>query len=755
MARSDVRRRSSSGQAPPPPPPPPQPERGGWGRAFRRLVGWSAAGIVLVLMVFGIAVAVAAQSLPSYQALKSSQSGQMIVVRARDGTQLFALGPSYGRWIPFDQIPQVMKDALVSVEDRRFHQHFGIDPVGLARASAVAIIRQRPMRATSTITQQLARNVFLNNSRSVTRKLREMVLAVALETKFSKDQILELYLNKVYFGGGAYGIDSASRKFFNHPGTTLSLPEAAIIAGLVKAPSHYAPSSDVDAAVTRARVVLKTMAETGAISPEQANDVNIKDVHLAPESGQNSVRYFTDWALPQLDVLLPDNSEPIEVWTTLDAGMQRTATAAVLANVPKGAQGAMVSLDRDGAVLAMVGGTDYITSNYNRATQAQRQPGSAWKLFVYLAALEAGYTPDSAVVDEPVTIQGWSPRNSGGSYAGKIDVRTAFAYSKNTVAAQLGNEVGFSNVAAMARRFGITTPINTMPSMVLGTSDVRLIDMTRAFAAVQAKGFSVEPYGITKVKTTDGRVLYTREPAQGQSLVAPYVAAGITDLLQTAVNIGTGRAAQIGRPVAGKTGTTTSNKDGWFLGFSSGIATGVWMGRDDAKPVPGLQGGAAPARAFASYMRAATANRPVETFDTQLKLPNWQLEPDDEVNFGNPSDYQYMDDQGNLVTPNASDGADAAALPPDGSPDDRAPAGDGAPAANDDFLDRATGRERSPDQAAPARPRAAPATRPSAAAPYGDGYPRRAPPPDGYAPPPRRVPPPDAYDPRRYPRDDY
>jgi len=302
------------------------------------------------------------------------------------------------------------------------------------------------------------------------------------------------------------------------------------------------------------------------------------------------------------------------------------------------------------------------------------------------------------VVDEPVTIQGWSPHNDARNFAGKIDVRTAFAYSKNTVAAQLGNEVGFGTVAGMARRFGISTPINTMPSMVLGTSDVRLIDMTRAFAAVSARGMAVEPYGISKVTTTDGQVLYEHKPAPGQQLVADYVAAGITDLLQTAVNIGTGRAAQIGRPVAGKTGTTSSNKDGWFIGFSSGITTGVWMGRDDAKPIPGLMGGTAPARAFAQYMRFATAQRPVEQFDTQLKLPDYTLEPDDEANLGNnPENYYYVDEKGNLIDPNRPPG-EAPDAPP-GRPEDNGqpPAGDGQPpAADDGFLDQATGRQVPP-----------------------------------------------------------
>jgi penicillin-binding protein 1A len=353
-------------------------------------------------------------------------------------------------------------------------------------------------------------------------------------------------------------------------------------------------------------------------------------------------------------------------------------------------QGALVSLDRDGAVLAMIGGTDYVTSNYNRAVNAVRQPGSAWKLFVYLAALEAGYTPNDKVVDEPVTIDGWSPRNSGGDFAGEIDVRTAFAYSKNTVAASLGNEVGFAAVAGMARRFGISTPISTVPSMVLGSNEVRLIDMTRAFTSVSAKGQAIEPYGITKIATADGRVLYQRQQKPGAVLVPAYVAAGITDLLQSAVSIGTGRAAQIGRPVAGKTGTTSSNKDGWFLGFSSGVTTGVWMGRDDDKPVPGLQGGSAPARAFSAYMKVAVANRPVEPFETGVTLPAWQLEPDDEAALGsNPEDYYYVDEQGNLVDPARQDKASATP----GAERSGEPAAP-PPAANDDFLDQATGRGR-------------------------------------------------------------
>lgn len=625
----------------------PKSRRGWFARLFR--LGLFVA--FLGALVLAIAVSVAYSTLPGYDQLKQSPNGQMIRVRAADGSVIVSLGPSFGAWLPYSQIPAIMRDAMVSVEDRRFQSHFGVDPIAIARSVSVRLQRGRFAQGGSTITQQLARNIFLTNDKTWTRKLREIILALAMERKFSKDQILELYLNRVYFGGGAYGVDAASRKFFGHPATRLSLAEAAIIAGLVKAPSNYSPTADAKAAVGRARVVLGVMEKNGTISRGEAGSADPAKVKLAPEPQQNSVRYFTDWALPQLDTLISETSAPIDVWTTLDLGMQRAADAAIRANAPGGAQGALVALDRDGAVRAMVGGTDYVTSIYNRSTQAVRQPGSAFKLFVYLAALESGMTTESPVVDEAVDIGGWKPRNSSGRYSGAINLRTAFTYSVNTVAAKIGAEVGTSAIADMARRFGITTPINTHPSMVLGTSDVRLIDMTRAYASVASKGVAVVPFGILKVTTDKGELLYTHEADSSRVLVAPYVAAGMTDLLQTAVSVGTGKAAQIGRPTAGKTGTTTSNKDGWFMGFSSGITTGVWMGRDDARPVKGLQGGTAPARAFAAFMKVAVAKRPIEAFDTQVTLPEWQLEPDNEAYFGEPDDGSFVDSDGNPIDP--------------------------------------------------------------------------------------------------------
>ena len=629
----------------------------GWLKTFLKfslLVGLAALGALIV------AVLIAMASLPSFEELKSSPNGQMVRVRAADGSVIVSLGPSYGDWLPARDIPEMMKKSMVAVEDRRFYLHPGIDPIGMTRAAWVAWQRKgegRRLQGASTITQQLARNIFLTNAYSFGRKFREVILALAMERKFSKAQILELYLNRVYFGGGAYGIDAASRKFFDHSARTLNLAESAIIAGLVKAPSHYAPTADRQAAIDRAEVVLEVMQDAGVITPSEAGAANLSKVRLAPERDQNAVRYFTDWALAQLDQYVDEQVEPIDVWTTIDPAMQRAADAAIRANAPPGAQGALVALDRDGAVRAMVGGRDYVSSIYNRATQAERQPGSAFKLFVYLAALEAGMKPDTAVTDEPVEIDGWSPRNSNRQYAGAIDIRTAFAFSINTVAAKIGSQVGFETIADMAHRFGIGSKLNTHPSMVLGTSDVRLIDMTRAFAAVARKGIAVIPYGIVKVTRAGGDPLYEHRVDDNRVLVAPWVAAEMTDLLQTAVNTGTARAAQIGRPVAGKTGTTSSNKDGWFLGFSSGITTGVWMGRDDARSIAGLQGGRAPAQAFAQFMRVAVAKRPVESFETEVTLPEFSIEPDDEAYLGSPDD-SLFDEGGQAVDPSGEPATD-------------------------------------------------------------------------------------------------
>jgi penicillin-binding protein 1A len=676
---------------------------------------------LLGLLALIVAVAVASAYLPSYSDLtKRSDLGQMIRVRAANGQVLVSLGPSFGKWLPYQQIPAEMRAAIVSTEDRRFRSHLGVDPIGIARSIGVRIKSGHFRQGGSTITQQLARNIFLTNNRSFGRKVKEAILALALERKFTKDQILELYLNRVYFGGGAYGIDAASRRFFGHGADHMSLGEAAIIAGLVKAPSNYSPTADVEAARSRSGVVIQTMVNNGFITSDTAAQVDPAAVKIQQTANNNSVRYFTDWALPQLDTLIDETSDPIDVWTTLDPGMQVAASNAIRANAPGGAQGALVAIDRDGAVRAMVGGKDYVDSIYNRATQATRQPGSAFKLFVYLAALESGMKPTDTIVDEPVTIDGWSPRNSTRTNLGPVSLREAFSRSINTISAKIGSQLGFSTIADMARRFGISTPISTFPSMVLGTSDVRLIDMTRAFASVANKGVAVTPYAIRKVITADGRQLYTREGEEERVLVAPWVAAEMTDLLQSAVLTGTGRAAQIGRPVAGKTGTTQSNKDGWFIGFSSGLTTGVWMGRDDARTIAGLQGGTAPARAFHDFMMVAVANRPVEQFETQVPVPDWQLTPEEEV-YGDAG-YDM-----NGMAPMVDENGMPIGTPPDsGNPGQSMVRPDGTGEPNQQELDQAFPPQQRPlNQYPPAQPQPAPPPRqPDPLAPADAAEPR-------------------------------
>ena len=618
-----------------------------------------------------VAVAIAYTTLPGFDEMMRSPNGQSVEIRGDDDSVLASLGPSYGEWLTYARIPKTMTGAMIAVEDRRFWMHPGVDPIGMARAFSVNFKAGRSVQGASTISQQLARNIFLTSTKTYARKGRELILALALERKFTKEALLELYLNRVYFGGGAYGIDAASRKFFGHSADNLSLEEAAIIAGLVKAPSRYAPSADAEAARRRADTVIATMVDSGAITAAEAATADMGVVRFAAQPRQAGARYFTDWVLSEVENLTDESVESLQVTTTLNPQGQRAAEAAIAAESPAGAQGALVALARDGAVKAMVGGRDYVTSNYNRAVAARRQPGSAFKFFVYAAAIEDGVSPDDTVVDKPVTIGNWSPKNSNGRFVGAVTVRNAFAQSINTVAVELGARVGFDTVADMARRFGITTPIDRRPAMALGASDVTLLEMTQAYATVAAGGVEARPYAITRIVTGSGKVLYDREPDAPKVIVAPFVAAKMTELMQAAVETGTGRAAQIGRPLAGKTGTTSSNKDGWFLGFTNELTTGVWMGRDDARAVPGLAGGRAPARAFAAYMARAVGGTPPEPLITETDIDADAIEPDDQV-------YGISEDE---TAPGINPG-------PDGAPpvieDLRAPP---TPAITDQWLD--------------------------------------------------------------------
>ena len=610
---------------------------------WARICGWIAlfSGIIMLGLCIALFVSVArvAAQMPSFDSMKAMPTGRTIRIHAANGAVLQTNGPAYGQWVTYERIPDTMRNAVIAIEDRRFEHHFGVDPKSVLRAAWLAWRNHgedRRMQGASTITQQAARTIFLNNSYDFRRKLREMVIALAMEQRLTKHQILELYLNRVYLGGGAYGFDAASRRFFGHPGTRLTVQEAALLAGLAKAPSNYAPSADPQKAFARTKVVLSAMVDSGALPSKAPSALPMP--RLAPDQPavQTGVGYFLDWVRPQIDATIGDAMGAIDVWTTLDPDLQEKAEKAVIERVPNGAQGALTSVDGSGRIRAMVGGLDYAASRFNRATQASRQPGSSFKLFVYLAALETGRTPDELVQDQPIDINGWSPRNSEGAAYGSLSLTEAFAKSVNTIAVQVANSAGFDNVARAAKRLGVSTPINTDPAMALGASEVHLVDMVRAYATIGGGGVAVVPYGIERI-TSGNREIY-RHVAEPQQIVAPGVARDLTTMLQAVVSQGTGRAAAIGRTVAGKTGTTNSSKDGWFIGFSSGITTGVWIGRDDSRPIAGLQGGRAPAAIFAAYMTQATKGLPIPTGELKASIPGWGVPADSKADDEAPAE---------------------------------------------------------------------------------------------------------------------
>ncbi len=610
--------------------PPSPPRKGGFWRfiklCFATFFGFALlSGLILAAMVW-----VAAQSLPSYQELVTKPRGQQVTVRANDGSILAQIGPNYGQWLTNSQLPDSIKTAMVAIEDRRFYSHIGVDPIGLARAAMIRFQKGRWTQGGSTITQQVVKNVFLTSEKTFDRKGREMILALALETRLTKGQILELYLNRVYFGGGAYGVDAASRRFYGHSARSMNWAEASVIAGLVKAPSRFAPSSDPRRSIGRAGVVVQAMIDRGDITAADAEEINVRGLKFAPQPRENDVRYFTDWVLTQVETLTDEIEQPIDVMTTLDPIAQKAAEAALSANVPKGLQGAIVALGYDGSIKALVGGKDYVASTYNRAITARRQPGSAFKLFVYLAALEAGRQPSDVEIDEPISFGKWSPANSNRRFQGEVTLTQAFAQSINTVAVKLADEAGFSTVASMARRLGISTPVSTNPSMSLGSSEVTLLDITGAYATVARGGSAAVPYAVRQIVRGDGSVLYDYSAPVPVQVISADTAASMTRMMVATIESGTARIAKLDRPAAGKTGTTSDNKDGWFLGFTGDMTAGVWLGRDDSRAVPGLAGGKLPAQTWAAFMRAATAGLPPQPLMSEPSITP-SSEPDAEV----------------------------------------------------------------------------------------------------------------------------
>jgi len=526
-------------------------------------------------------------------------------------------GGRYAPPVDLAKLPAYVPAAFVAIEDRRFYSHPGFDAMGMARALVADLGQGKAAQGASTITQQLARNLFLTSDRTMERKGVEVIYAIELEQKYSKQQILGLYLSRVYFGAGAYGIEAAAERYFDKPAARLTIREAAMLAALMKSPTDYNPIEQPDRSAERTNLVLDAMVETGAITAAERAKAEAQTPRVWKTAANAPAQYFVDWLQPWTSQQVANARQDVVVETTLDlptemaAGEAASATAARYARDDV-SQAALVSLDAQGRIRAMVGGVDYEASSYNRAVLAHRQAGSSWKPFVYLAAMEAGQTPDTMVVDEPVTIGNWSPRNFEAGYLGPITLEHALAQSINTVAARLADQVGRPVVAADARRLGILSPINTDPAMALGTSLVTPFEMAEAYDAFSNGGYRVGAFGVERIRTAGGQLIYRAPPPVTVPAIGNPALSELDRMMRTVVASGTGVHAAIpGYDIAGKTGTTSDFKDAWFCGFTGGLTTVVWMGRDDNAPMRGITGGSAPAAFWHAFMVKAVHRLPV------------------------------------------------------------------------------------------------------------------------------------------------
>jgi 1A family penicillin-binding protein len=532
-----------------------------------------------------------------------------IIFEGEDGRPFATRGILKGKAIVADHIPPQLAKAVVAIEDRRFYDHGGIDMRAITRA-AWHDATGHSLQGASTITQQLARRLYLTPDRTLKRKVQEAVLAEWLDLRYSKNEILARYLNTAYFGDGAYGADSAAQRYFGKNATELSLSEAAMLAGLIKAPSELDPSHNLEPAQQRAGVVLDAMVESGAITRQQAETAKAQPAVLrAAEQSPAGSNYFVDTAAPDAKSQIPPTTDDLTVRTTLDPALQHIAETVVAKHLAaaKGrnvGEAALVAMTPDGAILAMVGGRDYNESQFNRATQARRQPGSLFKAFVYLTALRKGYTPDSVIVDRPISVGDWEPENYGDRYFGPVTLRTAFAHSLNSVAVQLAQAVGIQNVIATAKEFGIRSDLPVVPSVALGSGAVTPLEMTRAFAGIAMNTTAVDSYAVRAI-SEGGRSVYTRATPALSSADNPMIHAEMLDLLSGVVRDGTGTAARLDRPVGGKTGTSEDYRDAWFVGFTSDLVVGVWTGNDDNSPMNGVVGGSVPAAIWRDFVGAA------------------------------------------------------------------------------------------------------------------------------------------------------
>ncbi|WP_448501195.1 transglycosylase domain-containing protein [Sphingomonas sp.] len=583
----------------PPTPPPADPGLPpAWRPSRARWLPRIAAGAIVILLLMVAWLAITA---PLSRSLEPPVPPSITLLSA-EGDPIVRHGADIGDPVNAARLPDHVTGAFLAIEDRRFRSHWGIDPRGIARAFFNNVFTSRSSQGGSTITQQLAKNAFLSSDRTFGRKAQEVMIAFWLEAWLTKDEILSRYLSNVYFGDNAYGLDAAARHYFSRPPEELTPGQAAMLAGLVKAPSRLAPTKNLQGARDRQALVVAAMAETGVLSEAEARNIAPVRLRVAKSDRLPNGSYFADWVMPQARDQAGAIARELNVQTTLETRMQRAAERAVRAAGLREAQVGIVAMRPDGSVIAMVGGRDYAKSPFNRATQARRQPGSTFKLFVYLAALRAGMTPDSIVDDSPVTIGDWSPRNSDGRYRGRITLAQAFAQSSNVVAARLTQQLGPRAVIKAARDLGISTDIPNEATIALGTSSVSLLELTAAYAAVAAGEAPIRPRGLQRPAEGSWleRLGFDRRALSGRELE------GLRTLLAASIDGGTGRQAALSVEAFGKTGTTQDNRDALFVGYADGIVTGVWVGNDDNSPNAGLSGGGVPARIWRDFMTRAT-----------------------------------------------------------------------------------------------------------------------------------------------------
>jgi len=581
------------------------------GRAFywgAVLALWGVVAVIGVLIWIGI-------HLPPIQSLEIPKRPPSVLILGDNGATLTTRGEMGGAAVPLSELPNYVPNAFVAIEDRRFYSHHGVDPLGIARALVADVIRHGASQGGSTITQQLAKNLFLTQERTVTRKLQEIVLALWLEHKFNKSQILELYLNRVYFGSGAYGIEAAAQRYFGKSARQLTLAEAAMLAGLVQAPSRLAPNHNPDGAKRRAAIVIADMTELKMISGAASRQALARPARAVKPPAAGSVNYVADWVMDAVNDIIGNIDRDIVVETTIDPALQGDAEHALVDLLnQKGdkfniGEGAPLAMTPDGVVRALVGGRDYGESQFNRALDAKRQPGSAFKPFVYLTALEHGLTPDSVREDAPISVKGWRPENFERQYLGPVTLRQALADSLNTVAVRLTLEFGPQAVVRTAYRLGITSMLEPNASIALGTSEVTPLEIVSAYAAFANGGFAVSPHVIERIRSTDGKTLYDRAQQQlGRIVDSRYVGMMNAMMHETLVS-GTARTASLpGWQAAGKTGTSQDFRDAWFIGYTSRLVTGVWLGNDDNESSKKAVGGGLPVEIWSRFMRAALAN---------------------------------------------------------------------------------------------------------------------------------------------------